>query len=244
VVSANLTSGISAPAQEKLDELRLSVNSVSAAAWVWDRIITRAEKIQLGKGLEVKEALEQEPSIARMWSSLHGGTWQRAVVELSYGMDLIGAATRRWLIDEIGEAEETPALAPRQQSLNIAVATHDLVVCESPRSVHWRGSPIGIDWYDRTVLWAYFSTLARAASRGQPIDAGDFGDDRKGDYAVKQKSRLTRLATEDGTLLFPTELGDLIRSPRSKHQILDLAADRICVLDIAKADELHEVGHG
>ncbi len=240
--SAILVSDISAAAHEKLDELRTTLNAPSAAAWIWERVFTRLDKSQFGENFAL--SLQKHRSIAKMWELLHGGTRRRAVIELSSRMDLINAATRRWLIDEFGEAEETPALAPKQRTLNKAVATHDLVLCDSPRSAHWRGSLIGIDWYDRPVLWLYFSTLTRAASRGQPIDAGNFGDDRNGNYAVQQKSRLTGLTGEDGTLVFPSELGDLIRAKRSKHQILELAADRICILDVANGDDLHEVEHG
>jgi hypothetical protein len=172
------------------------IGAAVSAAWLWERVLTEAERRRLGGDLE---RAWREHGTAGMWRKLRGVSLPRAVVEVACELNLMDERTRGWLLRELGEAPDDPA-----EALEAAIATGDLVLVEHPRAVYWRGQVLGVDWRSRSRMWDFFWELCLHAKAGKAIDHTTF-DTKDLDIVAKQKSRLCGLRG------FPRDLWAMIR---------------------------------
>jgi hypothetical protein len=197
-----------------------------AAARLWERVLTEAERQRLGGDLV---QAHRQYGTAGMWARLRGVSPPRAVVDVAHALNLMDEATRGWLLRELGEIHDDPEAA-----VNAAVESGALVLVERPREAYWDGWPINVNWERRSALWSFFWELCRAAKAGRPIDHTDLGSDAAPDAVTKQKSRLLRLAG------FPVELGDLIQPVGRGTQRLVLPAASIRLFEFVTVESLRD----
>jgi hypothetical protein len=74
---------------------------------VWDRVFTAEERRRLGG--DVATANQAYFGPVGMWVHLHGGTSDRAVVEVAQQLGFANDATRAWLLQALGEEVSMPS---------------------------------------------------------------------------------------------------------------------------------------
>lgn len=175
---------LSADAQEALQTAALQIGPVVSAALLWNRVLTPAERGQLGDDLG---RAWSRSGTAGMWQRLRGGSRGRAVVDVARALDLVSAKTQRWLLRELGERHDDPECTFAE-----ALAAGGLVLVETPRAVYWEGRRVPIDWGRRNALWDFMWELARHAKKGLPIDRETFSSARDDAVVNKLKNYLLR----------------------------------------------------
>jgi hypothetical protein len=202
---------------EALETNYLRVQAATCAARLWDRHLSCGQRRQLGN--DIKSAYRDGGTVG-IWMRLHGVGVTRAVIDLAKMLNFVDDATQCWLLRATGETSDDP-----EEALQLALARSDLVLTEQTRAVYWMGAMVEVDWYDNGAMWEYFLTLCERAKQGQGVDAADFGDRRKADNHIKQKSRLTTK-----TPGFPMDLGSRIESEVGGRQKLDIPPQRITII--------------
>jgi hypothetical protein len=216
---------LSSEAQEELQTTFHRIRAAVSAAWLWDRVLTEAERRRLGGNLE---PAWREHGTAGMWRKLRGVSLPRAVVEVARELNLMDERTRVWLLRELGEAPDDPA-----EALEAAIASGDLVLVERPREAYWRGQLLGVDWERRPVMWDFFWQVCRQAKVGQAVDHTTFNAADL-DIVAHQKSRLR------GLLGFPRDLGALIRPAGRYTQKLDMPRSQIRLFEVVGGETVRE----
>jgi len=85
------------------------VQNYTSVHRVWDRVFTADERQRLGGDLVTADRNHFGP--AGMWVHLHGGTGERAIVELAQQLGFANDAKGAWLLRELGEEVSTPTHA-------------------------------------------------------------------------------------------------------------------------------------
>ena len=108
-----------------------------------------------------------------------------------------------------------------EEAMEAAIAAGDLVLIERPRSAHWGGNQIAIDWNRYLASWEFLWELSRCAKSGQLLDNETFGETAANDIVAKRKCRLINTAG------FPIELANLIDPIGRGTQQLRFPRERI-----------------
>jgi hypothetical protein len=216
---------LSPRAKEELQTNFHRIGAAVSAAWLWERVLTEAERQRLGGDLE---RAWRAHGTAGMWMKLRGVSLPRAVVDVACELDLLDERTRGWLLRELGEAPDDPA-----EALETAIDSGGLVLIEHPRAAYWRGQPIRVDWKRRPALWDFFWEVCRNAKAGQAVDHITFNARDHG-IVAKQKSRLLELRD------FPRGLTALIR-PAGRHaQKLNMPPEQIRLFEVVVGETVRE----
>ncbi len=96
---------ISAEVAEQLITQTLRIKAAVSADHLWKRILTAAERKQLGGNLE---KCWRKLGTAGMWRKLRGGSAERAVIEVALELGFLDDRTAKWLLREIGEETLPP----------------------------------------------------------------------------------------------------------------------------------------
>jgi hypothetical protein len=78
------------------------VQSIVAATWLWDRVLTSDQRTQLGGDFQTAYAVG---GTIGMWTRLHRVPVGRAIIELASSLELIVPSTGNRLLRELGERE-------------------------------------------------------------------------------------------------------------------------------------------
>jgi hypothetical protein len=163
---------------------------------LWERILS--EEDREGLGGDLKGAFKKLGT-AGMWMKLRGVSYGRAVAELARVLGHNDEQTHQWLLRELGETDDPSKIVER------VIASGALVLIQTSREVHWRGTLINCPWERYRVLWDFFWQLAANAKVGKPLDWMDLGTGNDQQIVAKRKSRL--LDPKNGV---PADLGDRI----------------------------------
>jgi hypothetical protein len=93
------------PSENAIKELKIlypRVQNPAAAKRLWEQILSPKERKKLG-GTLAKSYDEAKGGTAYIWSRLHRGTGERAIVEAAYRLGFIHDSKREWLLRELGE---------------------------------------------------------------------------------------------------------------------------------------------
>jgi hypothetical protein len=93
---------------EKLAELRQQVAVRQCGRILWDRVLSRRQREQLGETLE--SAFGRLGTLG-MWRQIYGGEPLPALIALGRELDLLSARDAKWLLREIG-ADANSAASP------------------------------------------------------------------------------------------------------------------------------------
>ncbi|MCA9054855.1 MAG: hypothetical protein KDA75_13530 [Planctomycetaceae bacterium] len=211
-------------AAERFFQVRHEVNSQWGAERYWERILTHNDRLRLGGNLP--DAYRRLRTVG-MWTALHGGSFERATLELARSLGAINEMDYGWLLRELGEASDDEVAA-----IEHAKKQFDLVLVEEPRTVYYQGELIDINWHRFNALWDYFVVLLQAARDRRSIDITRFAKPLARGYLTGIKSRLTLNPN------FPVTLGDLILPGGKGRQRLDIPPERICVFEVETREVL------
>jgi hypothetical protein len=89
-------------AAEELQRLFDIVQAPVTAERVWTIIFTPDDRQQLGCNLELAY---QSGKTVGMWVKLHGGSGERALIEIALALNKTNETQANWLLRELGEAE-------------------------------------------------------------------------------------------------------------------------------------------
>lgn len=165
---------------------------------------------------------------AGMWAALKGVSLDRAVIDVAHRLDFLSAANYEWLLREIGE------LSDPEEAMEAAIAAGDLVLVERPRTAHWNGEEIDIDWNKSNASWGFLWEISRQAKAGQPIDHWTFGESASMSIVTKRKHGLVRM------LDFPSDLARLICRAGRGTQTLNLPREHIRIFEESASGTLAE----
>ena len=202
--------------KSKWQACRAVVNSVAAAHILWSLRWSEIEQGLLGGNF--KRAYNKYRTIG-MWQHVHGGSMERAVIELGKTLGAITTGEYNWLLYGLDESAD-----PEQARIDSAVTTGGLVLVETSRSAYWNCQSIEIDWYRYSKGWDYLWLLAERSQLGKAIGRWVFGDSDDAAFLTKKKSRLKE------TKGFPAALIQRIESLRIGTQRLDLPQDLIWLI--------------
>lgn len=207
---------LSEEVQRAIEDCRQHLRGSAAASRFWRRCLTPSDRQQLGGNLEAAYAAH---GIVGMWRYLQGVSEQRAVIDVGQRLGFLNAATAKWLLEETEGDSDNPDV-----TLERALQRFPLVIVEHPRQAFWRGEKIEIDWDRFWARWDYLLKLCEKTQRGSPLEAEDFGKEKKRDHHIKLKSKLTCMEE------FPLELANLIIASRGGGQRLQLEPEQIRIL--------------
>lgn len=211
----------------ELETCAQRIQNGMAALWLWEQVLTKADRDRLGGQLEPNY---RQYGTAGIWKKLRGVSTERAVIDVARECNLLSEQSHHRLLRQLGEIVEN-----FEDVSQLANDSGDLVLVERPRTAFWAGSLIEVDWVKRPALWAFFWELSRLAKAGQPIDNTFLGASPHRAAVAKQKSRL--LTHPD----FPVELGDLIVPTGLGTQKLDIPPHRIRLFEIDAVESLREI---
>ena len=102
-----------------VDELRtasMRIRPAVVAARVWERLFTEDDRQRLGGDIQ-----ECWPLLgtARMWREARGGSIEQAIIGVAEGVNLMDAATARWLRRELGEEEGSTTAEDEHPTWNV-----------------------------------------------------------------------------------------------------------------------------
>ncbi len=102
------------PAREKaFQEAADRIQPINAALQLWERVLTEAERAELGGDFGAAYQHKELGRAAGMWMRLHGCTKARAVLDVAHKLDLLSDSNFDWLRREIGEpVAPLPSAAP------------------------------------------------------------------------------------------------------------------------------------
>ncbi|WP_372715653.1 hypothetical protein [Novipirellula sp.] len=218
-------SNLSAAASKKLEETMLRVCTPSIAFELWQKVFSYKETARLGGDFEI--AYRKGGSVA-MWSTVHGCTQVRAVIDIAHTLNLLTTNDRRWLLKETGELLDDDA------AYDHAVLNNDLVLNSFLQAIHWKGEQIEFDWAKHEAKWWFMWNMARHAKTGLSIDHTVFGERKKPSWLSKTKSEIVNLEC------FPITLGDAIVSAGAGAQKLEVAAEEIRLFEHHVDGEIRE----
>ena len=202
--------------KSKWQACRAVVNSVTAARILWK---LRWSDIERGLfGGDFKRAYDKYRTMG-MWRHVHGGSMERAVIELGKTLGAITTGEYNWLLHGLDESAD-----PEQAKVDSAVKTGGLVLVEASRSAYWNCQSIEVAWYRYSKRWDYLWLLAEHGHLGKVIGRWDFGDSDDVAFLIKKKNRLK------GTKGFPAALIEKIKSPETGTQTLDLPQNLIWLI--------------
>ena len=206
------------PSPSALKELHNCFRRVEvpvSARRLWERHLSRLDKERLGYQ-NVKEAW-LAGGTANMWALARGTSLDRAVLEVGKLLGFLSEADFTWLMREIGESLDGA------EAMRVAVNMNDLVLCNAPAEVYWKGELLEFDWdrYPRirTFLWE----LARHGKQRRELDAAAL--DASSSSLTNWKYRLT---SADG---FPGDLDAAIESIPPRRQRLGISPEQIRIFD-------------
>lgn len=216
-----------APSTKAIQEFQSAERRIRNAnsAWrLWERHLTPEERERLGGDFE---QAYKAGGTAQIWANLHGGTLQRAVVDVAHLIGFLRDADHKWLLREMREHLDGDEAYER------AIVTSQLVLNEYSREVFWRGEPIPIDW-NHEALWSFMWELARQAKVRRSIDSLTFGERAQPNVVAKRKYRLT---SQEG---FPVAMSDLIEPVGRGTQQLKLPPEEIRIFEQFVDGEIRE----
>lgn len=200
-MKAAKTPNLSPAAFQELQTCAERIRPWQYAERIWDKSLNQIDRELLG----YRDAVEAWRKIGTkgIWSKSRGVSPHRAVCEAGLKLDFLTQSKFEELMREIGESLDG------REAMQVAIETNDLVVCEHPAEVHFRGELVKLDWEAAPVLQEYVWLLAKYAKKQLPISADAFN--RKSGPLANLKWRLTRRES-----LFPVELADFIATKKPR----------------------------
>ena len=194
--------------QSRLIELDLRVRPLPVAKLAWEDRFVESDRIRLGGSFI--DAYTRRGTIG-MWMEVHGASPLRALIDLSWSLNLLGPDDHRGLLRDPGEADA--------DGLMQSAVQNGALVLTDERLSYFRCKLIQVDWQDHDRSWNFLWELARASKRGQRLDHFDLGENASPKTIGDRKHRLKAL--------LPAELFRLIRRKREAGCQIDLPANKI-----------------
>jgi hypothetical protein len=211
-------------ALEKMRETVMRVRTLNTAYDLWWKVFTPEQRAHLGGSFEA--ACRRDGAI-RMWATVHGCSYLRAVIDIAHKLNHLSSGEREWLLRESGE------LLNADEAFEDAIQRDGLVLNSVTREIYWNGELIKIDWFHE-AKWTFIWELARHAKAGLPIDSMTFGENKNPNYVSKMKSELTNVGA------FPQPLAALIEVVGKGTQMLRLGAEQIRLFEHYVGGEIRE----
>lgn len=96
--------------REALETAKLRIQNPEGAQYLWERVMTPAQRKRLGNNLEA--AYQGFGGTIGIWHHLRGGKPLRAIVDAAHALNLLSESDSRWLVRELDESNrprESPA---------------------------------------------------------------------------------------------------------------------------------------
>jgi hypothetical protein len=228
----------------KLEETLARLQHRSAAALMWERLLTPGERARLGPDFHHAYARHRTP--VAMWVFVHPVWDWRAVIQLGRRLDLLSEADYRWLdaeitpLDPVLPPQRRRAPVPRNEDEDVddqieqARRTHRLVLVRGNGHyrVYWRGERVArINWKSSHKRWELLWTLAARAKRNRSVAPDDLED-------LASPQAITDLKL--GLRVLPQELFQLIKADGPLEYRLHLPPGEIGLFDLEEHQFLRE----
>ena len=170
--------------QAELQRVRSAVQMMGCAARLSTKLLTAEQRRTLGENLE--HAYSDGGTIG-MWQRLHGGSRDRAAIELAQRFNLIDkiretGCCERW---ESLKTTSRHVFKMRSRVVGSSSFIHDARCTGNVNSLTSNGR------HSRRA-WEYFAQLCDAAKSGHGIDRSSFPSKYASTYLTKLKSRFNR----------------------------------------------------
>jgi len=181
---------------QRFEQLRLLIRPLASGQLLWNRLVPK-DRRQLGP--DVVSAFTKHKGTAGMWMCLHACSYERAVIDVAWKIQLIDDGNYRSLMDAFPEAPSAVDVSDLD-----AAKQYDLVLIKERRVAYWKTKRIDIDWSKYRQQWVCLERLAVFVRTRRHLCPTDLSDSEDLSYLSKLISKMT------GNENFPPSLADLI----------------------------------
>ena len=121
-VNSSLKTELSPQAREELKTQWHRVQLFATARLMWQRLLTAAERSQLGANLDRAFRRQQWRKTIGMWTEVRGGSDEEALLEIALNTGHLSRSNYEWLRREMG-LPLSPQITPPEQALAASTGT-------------------------------------------------------------------------------------------------------------------------